>query len=103
MHERESLHARLHISSAAPVAVPLPALTPEPIPVPAFVALECDIEPIVPAVAVVGLLVAAEHNKRLLVVDVPGIDWSWVSTWMAEYWRVPLALAVAFFLIVVSW
>jgi hypothetical protein len=103
MHERESLHARLCISPAALVEVPLPEPTSVLTPVPAFVALESDIEPIESVAPAVALPVVAQHNKRLPVVDVAGIDWSWLSTWMAEYWRVPLALAVALFLIIASW
>jgi hypothetical protein len=99
MSERESLHARLRVPPVVPVEVPLPEPTPEPV----FVALECDIEPIEPAAPAAVLPVVPRHNQRLPVVDVPSIDWSWLSTWMAEYWRVPLALAVAVLLIIASW
>ncbi len=75
------------------------ALTPEP----DFVALGCDIAPIVPAAPVMALPLVALHNMPCVNVDAPGVDWSWLSTWMAEYWRVPLALAVALLLIIVSW
>jgi hypothetical protein len=102
MSERESLHARLRISPAASVEVPLPEATPEPTPAPAFVALERDIDPIEPAAPAAVLPVVTRHNMRLPVVDLPGLDWSWLSTWMAEYWRVPLALAVALLLIIAS-
>jgi hypothetical protein len=77
--------------------------TPEPTPEPEFVALECDIavcEPVAPAV---GLPIVALHNLPRVNVDARGVDWSWLSTWMAEYWRVPLALAVALVLIMASW
>jgi hypothetical protein len=83
--------------------------TPEPTSEPAFVALERDIEPTEPAALSPVPLVLSEHNQRLPVVEVnaPRVDWSavsvWLSSWMAEYWRVPLALAVALFLIIVSW
>jgi hypothetical protein len=111
MHEREGLHARLHFSPGVSVEVSHPLSeflsaslpTPELTPAPAFVALESGIEPIEPVAPAVALPVVAQHNMRLPVVDVPGIDWSWVSTWMVEYWRVPLALAVALFLIIVCW
>jgi hypothetical protein len=79
--------------------------TPEPTPEPAFVALESDIEPTEPVVAGVVMPIVAQHNKRLSV-NPPRVDWSvviaWLSTWMAEYWRVPLALAVAVLLIMLS-
>jgi hypothetical protein len=78
---------------------PTPVLTSEP----DFVALECDIAPIEPPAPPVGLPIAALHNLPRVNVDVPGVDWSWLSTWMAEYWRVPLALVVALLLIIVSW
>ncbi len=75
------------------------ALTPEP----DFVALGCDIAPIEPAAPVVALPLVTVHNLPCVNVDPPGVDWSWLSIWMAEYWRVPLALAVALLLILVSW
>jgi hypothetical protein len=81
----------------------------EPTPERAFVALERDIEPTEPAALPPVLLVVSEHNQRLPVVEVnaPRVDWLavsvWLSSWMVEYWRVPLALAVALFLIIVSW
>jgi hypothetical protein len=78
---------------------PTPVLTPEP----DFVALECDIAPIEPAAPAVALPLVTVHNTPRVNVDPPDVDWSWLSTWMAEYWRVPLALAVALFLIAVSW
>jgi hypothetical protein len=78
---------------------PTPVLTPEP----DFVALGCDIAPIEPAAPLVGLQIVGLHNLPRVNVDLPGVDWSWFSTWMAEYWRVPLALAVALLLIIVSW
>jgi hypothetical protein len=99
MYERQELHARLRVSPAPAVEFPLPEPTPEP----AFMALECDIERTEPVVLPRVLSVVSRHNKRLPVVDVPGIDWSWLSTWIAEYWRVPLALAVALLLIIISW
>jgi hypothetical protein len=117
MQEREALHARLRFSPAASVEVsdPLSELlsdllsssepTPEPTPEPTFEALESDIEPTEPVAAAVVLPIVAQHNKRLSV-NPPGVDWSvvtaWLSTWMAEYWRVPLALAVALLLILAS-
>jgi hypothetical protein len=82
--------------------------TPEPTPEPAFVALESDIEPTELAALPPVLAVVSEHNQRLPVVEVNavGVDWSavsaWLSSWMAEYWRVPLAIAIALFLILVS-
>jgi hypothetical protein len=121
MGDREALHARLRSAPPAVVEVsaPLSELlsdllsssepTPEPIPEPVFVALESDIEPTECAALPPVLPVVSEHNQRLPVVEVnaPRVDWSavfaWLFTWMAEYWRVPLALAVALFLIIVSW
>jgi hypothetical protein len=82
--------------------------TPEPTPEPAFVALESDIEPTESAALPPVLPVVSEHNQRLPVVEVnaPRVDWSavsaWVSSWMAEYWRVPFALAVVVVLILAS-
>jgi hypothetical protein len=121
MREREQLHARLRVSPAVAVEVSDPLSdflsaslypsepTPEPTPEPVFLALESDIEPTEPAALPLVLPVMSEHNQRLPVVEVNAsrVDWSaataWLSTWMAEYWRVPLALAVALFLIIVSW
>jgi hypothetical protein len=107
MNERESLHARLCVPQAGAVEVPLREPTPESTPEPAFMALECDIEPTEPVTLVLALPVVAEHNKRLSVVVSSGVDRSVVfaslCTWMSEYWRVPLALAVALLLIIVSW
>ncbi len=118
MRDRQAFHARLR--SAAPeiveVSAPLSELlsdllsssepTSEPTPEPIFEALESDIEPTEPIAAAVVLPVVAEHNKRLSV-NPPAVDWSavtvWLSTWMAEYWRVPLALVIALLLIIVSW
>ncbi len=117
MREREAFHTRLR--SAPPVAVevsaPLSELlsdllsssepTPEPTPEPIFEALESDIEPIESVAAAVVMPIVAQHNERLSV-NPPWVDWSvatlWLSTWMAEYWRVPLALAVAVLLIMLS-
>jgi hypothetical protein len=117
MREREAFHARLRGAPPAVVEVsaPLSELlsdlllssepTPEPTPEPIFEALESDIEPTEPVAAAVVLPIVAQHNKRLSV-NPPGVDWSavtaWLSTWMAEYWRVPLALAVAVLLILLS-
>jgi hypothetical protein len=121
MGEREAFHARLRSAPPAVVEVSDPLSdflsaslspsesTPEPTPEPGFVALERDIEPTEPAALPRVLPVVSEHNQRLPVVEanVPRVDWSavsvWLSSWMAEYWRVPLALAVALFLIIVSW
>jgi hypothetical protein len=75
------------------------AVTPEP----DFVALGCDIAPIEPAAPAVALPLVTVHNMPRVNADAPGVDWSWLSTWMAEYWRVPLALAVALLLIIASW
>jgi hypothetical protein len=118
MREREAFHARLRSAPPAAVEVnaPLSELlsdllsssepTPEPIPEPRFEALESDIEPTEPVAAGVVLPIVAQHNKRLSV-NSSWVDWSavtvWLSTWMAEYWRVPLAVAVALLLIIVSW
>jgi hypothetical protein len=118
MNERRSLHTRLRSAPPAVVEVsaPLSELlsdllsssepTPEPTPEPTFEALESDIEPTEPVAAAVALPIVAQHNKRLSV-NPSRVDWSavtaWLSTWMAEYWRVPLALAVALLLILVSW
>ncbi len=120
MREREALHARLRSAPPAVVEVsaPLSELlsdllsssepTPEPTPEPAFVALESDIEPTESAALPPVLPVVSEHNQRLPVVEVnaPRVDWSavsaWVSSWMAEYWRVPFALAVVVVLILAS-
>ncbi len=120
MREREALHARLRCSPAPAVEVSDPLSdflsaslsvsepTPEPTPEPAFVALESDIEPTELAALPPVLAVVSEHNQRLPVVEVNavGVDWSavsaWLSSWMAEYWRVPLAIAIALFLILVS-
>jgi hypothetical protein len=117
MREREAFHARLR--SAPPVAVevsaPLSELlsdllsssepTSEPTPEPIFEALESDIERTELVAAAVVLPIVTQHNKRLSV-NPPRVDWSvvtaWLSTWMAEYWRVPLALAVAVLLIMLS-
>jgi hypothetical protein len=117
MRERESLYARLRSAPPAVVEVsaPLSELlsdllsssepTREPTREPTFEALESDIEPTEPVVAAVVLPIVAQHNKRLSV-NPPRVDWSvvtaWLSTWMAEYWRVPLALAVAVLLIMLS-
>jgi hypothetical protein len=76
-----------------------PVLTPEL----DFVALECDIAPIEPVAPAVALPLVTPHNLSRVNVDPPGLDWSWLSTWMLEYWRVPLALGVALLLIIVSW
>jgi hypothetical protein len=76
-----------------------PVLTSEP----EFVALECDIAPIELVAPAVALPVVTVHNLPRVNVDASGVDWSWLSTWMAEYWRVPLALAVALLLIIASW
>jgi hypothetical protein len=80
--------------------------TPEPISEPVFVALESDIEPTEPIVASVVLPVATQHKERLSVNRF-GVDWvalsEFLSGWLIEYWRVPLALAIALILIVVSW
>jgi hypothetical protein len=121
MREREGLHARLCSSPARAVEMSDPLSdflsaplspsepTPEPTPEPVFVALESDIEPIELAVLPPVVPVVAEHNQRLPVVEVNAlcVDWSavsvWLSSWMAEYWRVPLALVVALLLILVSW
>lgn len=120
MREREALHARLRVSPAPAVEVsdplseflsaslPTPEPTSEPIPEPGFMALESDIEPTEPAVLPPVLPVVAEHNQRLPVVEVnaPRVDWpavsAWLSGWVAEYWRVPLALAIALLLILAS-
>ncbi len=120
MHEREALHARLRFFPAASVEVSDPLSeflsaslcpsepTPEPTPEPAFVALESDIEPTEPAALPRVLPVVSEHNQRLPVVEVnaPRVDWLavsvWLSSWMAEYWRVPLALGVVVLLILAS-
>ncbi len=117
MRERESLHARLRsaIPAVVEVSAPLSELlsdllsssepTPEPTPEPIFEALERDIEPTELVGAAVVMPIVAQHNKRLSV-NPPRVDWSvvtaWLSTWMAEYWRVPLALAVAVLLIMLS-
>jgi hypothetical protein len=109
MHERKSLHARLRFPPAVVVEVPPAEPSPEPSLESVFVALGCDIEPTEPVVLPPGLPVVAEHNQRLPVVEVnaPRVDWSavvvWLPAWMAEYWRVPLAVAVALLLIVLSW
>ncbi len=117
MREREALHARLRSAPPAVVEVSDPLSDflsaslsrSEPTPERAFVALERDIEPTEPAALPPVLLVVSEHNQRLPVVEVnaPRVDWLavsvWLSSWMVEYWRVPLALAVALFLIIVSW
>jgi hypothetical protein len=118
MHEREGVHARLRFSPAVSVEVsdplseflsaslPTPEPTPEPIPEPVFMALESDIEPTEPVALLPVLPVVAEHNKGLSV-NTFGVDWVtigvFLSGWLAEYWRVPLALVVALLLILVSW
>ncbi len=118
MNERQSLQARLRVSLAPAVEVSDPLSdflsaslspsepTPEPTPEPVFVGLESDIELTEPVVFPAVLPVVAEHNQRLSVVASPGVDWlavaGWLFTWLAEYWRVPLALAVVLLLIILS-
>jgi hypothetical protein len=104
MQDRHDLHARLRSAPAVSVDVsppePEPSVTPEPL---VFVALESDIEPTEPAVPAVLLPLVASHNLPCVNVDPSGVDWSWLSGWMALYWRVPLALVVTFLLIIASW
>ncbi len=103
MAERRRLFDRRSIE-VAPVSSDDEILaTPVLTPVPMFDALQSDIAPIEPAAPVVALPVVASHNLPRVNVDLPGVDWSWFSTWMVEYWRVPLALAVALVLIMASW
>jgi hypothetical protein len=117
MREREAFHTRLR--NALPVVVevsaPLSELlsdllsssepTPEPTSEPTFEALESDIEPTEPVAVAAILPIVAQHNKRLSVSTF-SVDWvtlgGFLSAWLVEYWRVPLALAVALLLILAS-
>jgi hypothetical protein len=102
MAERRRLFDRRSIEVAPASSdhdiTPTPALTPEP----DFVALGCDIALIEPAAPAVALPLVTVHNLPCVNVDAPAVDWSWLSGWMALYWRVPLALAVALLLIIAS-
>ncbi len=103
MQERHDVYARLRSASGAPVEIALPesacVVTPEP---EAFIALESVIAPIEPAALPANLPVVALHNLARVNVDAPGVDWSWLSSWIIEYWRVPLAVVVAVLLVALS-
>jgi hypothetical protein len=117
MREREAFHARLcgAPSMVVEVSAPLSELlsdllsssepTPEPTFESTFEALESDIEPTEPVAGAVVLPIVAQHNKRLSV-NTFSVDWvtlgGFLWAWLVEYWRVPLALAVALLLILVS-
>jgi hypothetical protein len=101
LFDRRSIEVTPASSDDEPVVVERePLATPEPL---AFMALECDIAVCEPAAPAMALPLVTVHNLPRVNVDAPGVDWSWLSSWMAVYWRVPLALAVALLLIAVSW
>jgi hypothetical protein len=101
LFDRRSIEVTPASSDDEPVVVERELVaTPEPL---AFMALECDIAVCEPAASAVALPLVTVHNLPRVNVDARGVDWSWLSSWMAEYWRVPLALVVALLLIAVSW
>jgi hypothetical protein len=99
MDDRRRLFSR-----SVQVAVPVELAVPVEVAAPALVELQM-LAPALESVALPCSAPARQYNASLQAF--PALhkfdSCSYALLWFAEYWRVPLALAVALFLIVVSW
>jgi hypothetical protein len=89
MDDRRRLFARpVELAASAPAPVEVQTLAPAPV-----------------SVALPRFAPARQYNSA--VGALPAVHncdlYTWALLWFALYWRVPLALAVALFLIAVSW
>ncbi len=109
MDDRRRLFSRpVELAASALAPVELAASAPAPVELAVSAPAPVELQTLAPApvsVALPQFLPAQQYNS--VVHSLPALHnfdvYTWALLWFALYWRVPLALAVALFLIAVSW